>query len=438
MKNVFIHIIISLLIFSCSKEDIVNTKRFEIQSIKTFGGTKNDALLSIKNTIDGGYIVVGHTQSSDLDITTKNSESYDYWVLKFDENYTLLWSKTFGGSDDDRAKDVEELSDGSFLVTGFSRSTDGDVSLNHGNYDFWVIKLNSVGDLIWEKSFGFSGSDQSYVIEKTNDGGFILGGSLDVTASGGQGNSKTSKRHAGGDYWLIKIDKNGVKLWSHYYGGQFTDALFGVAEADNGNLILVGSSDSSDTDVSNNLGEYDIWVVCTTNTGEMLWKQNFGGNQIDEAFSITKTKDNYFLIAGNSRSSNVNVSENKGSSDVWVFKIDANGTLIWEKSFGGSSFEDAKEIITNTNGDFYLTGSSRSSDFDVANNNGNKDVWVLKLDENGTILWQKNIGGANLDASNSLAFLKDNSLIIAGESWSSDVDITENKGFSDGLIIRIK
>lgn len=427
-----------LILAACSKEDVFSTQQNKQITIATFGGSKNDALFAVKSTTDGGYVAVGYTQSSDKDITTKNNDSYDYWILRFNENHQLLWSKTFGGSDDDRARDVVVLSDNSIVVTGFSRSADGDVKSNSGNYDFWAIKLDASGTLLWEKSFGFSGADQSYVIEKTNDGGFVLGGTLDVTASGGQGNSKTSQRHAGGDYWLLKIDANGNKEWSKYYGGQFTDTLLGITETANGNLILVGSSDSADTNIDNNLGDYDFWVLSTNNTGAILWKKNFGGSQADEAFSIAKTNDNHFLIAGNSRSSDINVSTNLGSADIWVIKINEEGSFIWEKSFGGSSFDEAKKIIASNNGNFYIAGSSRSLDFDLSNNKGNKDAWLLKIDENGTLIWEKNTGGSALDSANAIAELPNGDCIAVGESWSSDKDITENKGFSDGLIIRLK
>ena len=441
MNKFFYYISICTICFSCTKQSINfggNTQSLTIDVIKTLGGTKNDAFSSIKKTTDGGYIAVGYAQSSDFDISNKNNDSYDYWVVKFDATNTIEWSKTFGGSDDDRARDILQLSDGSFLVTGFSRSTDLDVSVNSGNYDFWVVKINIDGTLVWEKSFGFSGADQSYIIKQTSDGNFLLGGSLDVTASGGQGNSKTSKRHAGGDYWLLKIDTKGKKLWSRYYGGQFTDTLLDISETENGNYILTGYSDSSDTDISNNLGEYDFWIVKVNNTGDLIWERNFGGSQIDEAFSITKTTDNHFLIAGNTRSADKDVTLNNGSSDIWVIKISSDGTLIWERNFGGTSFDNANKIISAERGGFYVVGSSRSSDIDAASNFGNKDVWILKIDATGNLQWQKNIGGNNLDEASSVIELQNGSLIVSGESWSSDNDILENKGFSDGLIVVLK
>ena len=237
---------------------------------------------------------------------------------------------------------------------------------------------------------------------------------------------------------MIKINAQGTKLWSRYYGGLFTDSLLDLAETDNGDYILVGSSDSNDTDVSNNLGSYDFWVVKIDALGDLIWDKNYGGTQIDEAFSILKTVDNHFIIAGNSRSNDINITKNNGSADIWVIKIDINGKLIWEKNYGGSSFENATKIISSSSGGFVISGSSRSADLDVSNNKGNKDVWVIKINDKGNLEWQKSIGGSELDEANSLLELKNGALMLAGESWSENSDILENKGFSDGLIIKLQ
>lgn len=438
MRVFFVAFILCTFI-SCDKKDVfltnLNTEP-KINFVKTFGGSQNDLAQAIINTNDNGYAVLGYAQSVDFDLINKIDESFDYWLLKFDAEHNLEWSKTFGGSDDDRGRDIIQTNDNGFLITGFSRSSDGDVSENNGNYDFWTLKLDALGTILWEKSFGFSGSDQAYTIKKTTDNGFLLGGSLDVSASGGQGNSKSL--HAGGDFWLIKIDENGTKLWSRYFGGLFTDSLYDIEETENGDFILVGSSDSSDTDISSNLGTYDFWVVKIDKNGDLVWEKSFGGTQADEAFSIAKTNDNHFLIAGNTRSLDVDVTENVGSSDIWIIKINEDGALIWEQTFGGSNFEVANKIIKSSQNGFYVVGSSRSLDFDVSKNEGNKDVWILKIDENGNLVWQKSIGGSDLDEATGIIETENNGIIIVGESWSSDIEIIENKGFSDVLIVNLK
>lgn len=441
--NILKSLIVVLLLFflSCSKDEVntfVNNFSLETQFVKTYGGAKNDAAQSIIKTDDDGYVVLGHTQSFDLDIKDKTNESYDYWVLKFDKNDKLVWSKTFGGTNDDRGRDIIQTLDGGFVVSGFSRSSDQDVTENFGSYDYWILKLDSKGEIIWEKTFGFLGTDQSFSIIQTSDNGYLLTGVLDVSNSGGQGNSRTSKRHAGGDYWVIKLSASGNKEWSRYYGGANTDTLYDAIETQDNSFLLVGSSDSNDVDISKNNGSYDFWVVKIDAKGDVIWEKSYGGSEIDEAFSITKTLDNNFIITGNSRSNDKQVAKNNGSSDIWIIKINTEGKLIWEKNYGGTSFDISSAIIASKEGGFFIVGNSRSSDKDLSVNNGNNDVWILKISSEGNIEWEKSIGGSEIDIANSIIELNNKEIIIVGESWSSDKDITNNKGFSDLLIIKLK
>jgi hypothetical protein len=441
LKNIALFFFYFVSLISCSKEDVLfipTNEKPTATSIKNIGGSNNESLYSVIKTADGGFITAGHTQSSDGDISTKNNTSYDYWVVKFDKDSNQIWNKTFGGTDDDRARDIIQLNDGSFIVSGFSRSTNVDVSENAGNYDFWIIKLDNSGNLVWEKSFGFSGADQAYTLFKTKDNHILVGGTLDVTASGGQGNSKSAKKHAGGDYWLLKLDTNGNKIWSRYFGGLFTDTLYDIEETAEGNFILVGSSDSNDNDISNNIGTYDFWIVIIDAEGNLRKERNFGGSEIDESFSITKTNDNHFLIAGNTRSSDNNIAINNGSSDIWIIKINSEAELIWEKNFGGSSFEEAKKIIPNANGGYLIAGSSRSADIDLSYNYGNKDAWIISIDNNGKLIWQENFGGSNLEELNAIVTLNNGTLIAVGETWSSDFNLSQNKGFSDALTLTLQ
>ncbi|MFK8061269.1 MAG: hypothetical protein AB8B78_14425, partial [Polaribacter sp.] len=226
--------IFGLLFFiNCSKENnlliIPDSKNVEIVSIKTFGGSKNEVFNAIKKTTDGGFITAGYTQSNNGDITTKTNESFDFWVAKFSSENTLKWQKNYGGSEDDRAADIIQTKDGNFAVLGYTRSADLEVSSNAGFQDFWLIKINANGTLLWEKSFGFSGADYGTTLLETQNGGFLISGVLDVTASNGQGNAKsTEKNHAGGDYWAIKTDNLRNLEWSRFFGGSFTDTPLGI------------------------------------------------------------------------------------------------------------------------------------------------------------------------------------------------------------------
>lgn len=429
-----------MLLLNCSSDDASNTSNnAQILFAKTFGGSKNDSAQSVIATTDGGYAVLGYTQSNDEDITDKQDESFDYWVLKFDANDQLQWQKTYGGSSDDRGQSIVQTSDGGYAILGYSFSNNGDVTTNAGLQDYWLVKLDANGTIIWEKSFGYQGADSGISIIETSDQGFLLSGILDVTASGGEGNSsRTANRHAGGDYWVLKLNSSGDLEWSRYFGGNFTDTPYGAIETNDNAYIIVGSSDSDDTDISNNIGTYDYWVIKLSLSGELIWERSFGGSQIDEARGVVNTNDGNFIIAGDTRSDDNNVSQNNGAADLWLIKISPEGNLIWEQTIGGSNFDVARAIKTSQNNGLLLSGSSRSSDMDVSENNGQNDAWVLKTDYTGALIWEQTVGGSNIDFAYDIAELLDGSIIAVGDTASNDGDIVENKGFTDLLILKIE
>ncbi|WP_223032555.1 hypothetical protein [Hanstruepera marina] len=437
-------VLMCLSIISCSSDDdspggTTPTPEPQLELAKVYGGTKNDRGHSIAKTSDGGYVILGYSQSADGDITDKDNESFDYWVLKFSANHELQWSKTYGGSDDDRGNAIIQTQDGGYAILGYSSSSDGDVSENAGAQDYWIAKLDTNGNLVWQKSYGYSGSDIGNTILQSNDGGYLITGVLDVTASGGEGNTRNANsRHAGGDYWAIKLNASGNREWSKYYGGSFTDTPFdAIQTADNG-YIIVGSSDSDDVDIQNNIGTYDFWVVKISETGTLVWEKSFGGTEIDEARGIVESGDGNYLIAGDTRSSDVNVSSNKGAADLWLIKITPEGNLVWEKTYGGSSFDVARSIQKSNNNSFIISGSSRSADGDVEENKGQNDAWIVLVDGSGNLMFQKTVGGSQIDFCYDATVLENNTIIAVGESNSSDGDIEENKGFSDLLIVKTK
>ena len=441
MKN-YILILGIIFFFSCTKEDIVtNPEQVIILGVldftTTMGGSKNDVYKSIANTTDGGYVILGYTQSKDGDISTKLTEDFDFWVLKFSADNTLLWSKTFGGSKDDRGEDIITTKDGGFALLGYSQSTDNDVTSNAGSKDFWVLKLTSSGTLSWQKNFGFLGSDYGTALLETNDNGYLITGVLDVTASNGQGNSRSTQRHAGGDIWAIKLNNSGGLEWSKFYGGSFTDIPLGVVKTIDNGFIIAGSSDSADGDITNNKGGYDFWILKIEANGTVVWGKNFGGSEIDEASAITQTNDGNFIVVGDTRSSDKDVSNNNGAADLWMLKISQEGILIWEKTIGGSSFDVGRSISRTQDNGFIISGSSRSLDANF-NNQGQNDALIIKVDSEGNIVWQETVGGREIDFLYDAVELNNKTIIAVGESNSEDGDIPENKGFSDGLIIQIK
>ncbi|MFL1010824.1 hypothetical protein [Flavisericum labens] len=443
-KNIFFrfYLITIFAVFSCSKSNDSETSLptgNNVNFIKTIGGSKNESAQAITKTDDGGYAILGHTQSMDGDITNKLNESFDYWLIKFDKNNNTVWQKTYGGTDNDRGKDINQTNDGGFALIGFSQSNDGDITENNGAGDFWVIKTGAAGEIIWEKSYGFLGADTGTSIIQTYDNGFLLTGVLDVSASQGQGNSKsTRKMHAGGDYWAIKLNTFGEKEWSKFYGGTFTDTPYdAIQTADNG-YIIVGSSDSDDVDIKGNNGSYDFWVIKISEGGTLLWEKSFGGSEIDEAYAITQSNDGNYIIVGDTRSDDQDVSFNNGAADLWVIKISPTGDLLWEKTYGGTSFDVGRSVSKTNDDGFIISGSSRSADGNITKNNGQNDAWIVKIDTNGNLIWQKTIGGSNTDFAHDTIELDNSRIITVGESSSSDFDIKRNQGFNDVLIFEIE
>ena len=408
-----------------------------ISNITTLGGTKNESAQSVVQTTDGGYAILGYTQSMNGDVINKFNESFNYWLLKFDSLGNQQWQRNYGGSNDDRGQCIIATNDGGYAILGSSKSNDGDASSNAGYNDFWMLKLNATGNISWEKSFGYSGADSAFRLIQTMDNGYILTGVLDVTASNGEGNNRLIQRHAGGDYWVIKLNATGEMMWSRYFGGTFTDTAYDVTEANDGNIFVVGSSDSDDVDINNNKGSYDFWVIKLTIDGTLVWEKSYGGDEIDEARAITKTPDGNFIVVGDTRSNNVDVSQNNGASDIWAIKINPDGAIIWKKNYGGTGFDGVKSIHKSQDNSYIIVGNSRSADGDLNKNNGQNDAWILGINNQGELQWQTTAGGSQIDLLMEVTTLSNGTIIAVGKSNSNDLDISQNKGFDDALIIRL-
>jgi hypothetical protein len=458
-RQLFFLAFVMMLVSACSSDDTPTPEETpnttdpigflgEIDWLKTIGGTQEDTAQDITLTSDGGYAIVGFTKSINGDITDHTSEQNDYWVTRLDTDGNIMWSKTYGGSEDDRGEAIKTTTDGGFVITGYSRSGDEDVSTNNGFYDQWIVKLDASGNIQWEKSLGFSGSDQAFDIIQTTDGGYFTTGFLDVTASGGlgsvgkpAGNSGAfgNPEHGVGEFWCHKLDTNGNIIWSRYFGGTNNDRSYSALETNDNNFILAGSSESDDFDVANSNGSYDFWVVKLSNTGDLLWEQSYGGSGIEIGYDIAKTTDGNYIVVGDTRSSDGDITNFKGSSDFWAVKIsDTNGSLLWERTYGGTDFESARAVTPILSGGFAIVGSSKSNNADVTTNYGQNDFWVIKINDNGNLLWEKNFGGSNLDFANGIIETSDEKLVVVGNTQSTDLDINTNKGVKDALIIKIK
>lgn len=427
-------------------DDDNTTPNFTIAFLEVYGGSQDDTFHDVIATTDGGYAALGYSQSVDGDITDNTEQVNMYWLVKTNSAGAIQWSKTYGGSDDDRGEHLIQTADGGFLLAGSSTSSDGDISQNAGFYDHWIVKLDAAGNLQWERSYGFPGSDQLFSVIQTSDGGYFTGGFLDVSASGGDGNdgftdssSSTSTKaaeHGVGEFWGHKLDANGNLVWRRYFGGTNNDRVYQVIEAQDQGFLMVGASESNDFDVTDSRGSYDFWAVRVNPQGDLLWEQSYGGSEIDIAYAATTTPDGGYLLAGDTRSSDLDVTNALGNADVWLVKIDDQGNMQWQKTLGGTNFETTRAIIPY-NGGYALTGASRSLDGDLTSNNGQNDFWVLTTDASGNIVKQQSFGGNSQDFGYGIA-TSQNALIVTGDTQSTDGAIIASQGGLDAVILKLQ
>jgi hypothetical protein len=428
MKKLFILFLFTILQISVYAQP-------SIQWQKCLGGTLNETARSIKQTMDGGYILTGSTISNDFDISG-NHGGGDVWVVKLDNLGNIQWQKCLGGTASEFAWSIQQTTDGDFILTGYTSSNDGDVSGNHGGtHDVWVVKLDSSGNLQWQKCLGGTATDYAFSIQQTMDSGYILTG---FTASN---DGDVIGNHGGGsDVWVVKLDSLGSIQWQKCLGGTSFDEGWYIQQTANGSYILIGLTSSIDGDVISNHGSFpffDVWVVKLDNMGNLQWQKCLGGTSDEFAWSIQQTTDGGYIFIGITRSNDGDVSGNHGGGDVWVVKLDSLGNIQWQKCLGGTASEIAYSIKHTTDGGYVLTGFTQSNDGDVSGNNGSSDVWVVKLDSLGNIQWQKCLGGAADEGANYIHQTIDGGYILTGVTYSNDVDVSGNHGGGDVWLVKL-
>ncbi|WP_010182076.1 hypothetical protein [Aquimarina agarilytica] len=452
--DTFILLVVAGVLLSCSSSDDsrmagqespnkqppASGVNLELNWSKSIGGSLNDEVKAIV-LLDDDYVVLGNTESVDGDVDRVRG-TQDFWVIKLNAKGEIIWNNTYGGNDDDRGESIAKTTDGGFIISGYSRSLDDDVSNNEGSYDHWIVKLDAAGDLQWEKSFGFLGDDRAFSVKETPDGGFVTAGFLDVDNYNGP-NLKPTKGakglktlHGVGEFWIHKLDREGNKEWEKFFGGSNNDRASDIVVTNDGGFIAVGSTESDDFDINKNNGSYDYWAIKINATGELIWEKTYGGSEIDMANAIIKTADGNYIIVGNSRSSDVDVKENKGNADVWIVKINENGVLLEQFSMGGSDFDNAEAIYETRSGSFLIAGNTRSNDGDIQEAKGGNDYYLAEIDQKLQLQWTATLGGAKLDFAYDVLEDAKNNIIIIGDS-ESVTDLIDNKGKKDALVISL-
>ena len=422
------------LLFMCLLTNSTRAQAPSIEWQKCYGGTFEDYARDCQNTTDGGFVFVGTSTFANGDVTVNHGYD-DYWIIKTSSTGIIQWQVSVGGSEIDFPRSIEQTSDDGYIICGFSKSNDYDVSGHHGGSfysDFWVVKLNSTGTLIWQKSLGGTDHDSGYSVKETSDGGYIVAGEA-------RSNDGDVSGHHGflGDYWIAKLDASGNITWQKCYGGTDGDVATDILETSDGGFIIAGYAFSNDFDVVGNHGNSDFWIIKLSNVGNVQWKKCYGGIYSEEAQRIKPTPDGGYIIIGTTHSNNGDVSGKHDSFDYWVVKIDINGTLQWQKCLGGDSEDYGYGIDVTSDGGYIVTGYTLSNNGDVSGNHGDWDFWVVKLNESGSLLWQKCLGGTSYDRSFSIKQAPDGGYIIAGYSISENGDITFNHGGYDFWVVKL-
>ncbi len=333
---------------------------------KNYGGSGTDICYSISNCPDG-YILAGGTNSIDEDVT-ESFGSFDYWVIKINLDGDIEWQKSYGGTEYDMAHDVLPTNDGGFILTGESKSIDGNITGHHGGStsDFWVVKLDSIGSIVWERSLGNDDNGHGNALIQTVDGGYITVG---PEIAPGQLE----------DFRIYKLTSAGDILWGLSFGGTDTDIPYDVLELSSHNIQLCGLTFSDDGDIDGFHGGCDTWIIQLDSLGSLQWQKTLGGDNFEAGYSLVEDNNQGAVVAGISESNNGDLTENYGFEDFWILKIDTIGNLVWQRNFGGSNFDEIFSISSLLGSVFVVAGHSRSSDIDVELNMGDFDVWVAKI-----------------------------------------------------------
>ena len=302
----------------------------------TFGGSELDRGRNGEQTTDGGYIIVGYTESY-------SSGNSDVWLIKTNSNGDEEWNWTFGGSDDDYGLCIQQTTDGGYIIVGFRYFSGPEY------HDIWLIKTDSYGNMEWDKTFDITTHNYGYSIQQTSDGGYIITGYIYFPED------------QNFDIWLIKTDSIGNLLWDKKYGKTGYDSGLSVKQTSDGGYILTGYTESY------GVGNGDVWLIKTDPNGGEEWNRTFGGPYFDEGWCVQQTTDEGYILTGRTESFGA------GNQDVWLIKTNSNGDEEWNMTFGGTEFERGRFVQQTNDGGYIITGLTESYGF------GGSDVWLIKV-----------------------------------------------------------
>lgn len=406
--------------------------------VRNFGGSRDDFAYAVCQAQDSGFVVVGSTSSSDFDVTGYHGgncaafQCDDFWIFKVSKNGSLEWAKTMGGTMRDMALCVI-TSGPNFIIGGTTFSSDGDVIGNHGGSDAWLIKMDGSGNLLWQKCIGSSGYEGFYSLLELSDKSLIACGGTTSNDSLVPGN------HGSEDYWLVKMDSMGNVLWSQCYGGCCYENANKVKQTADQGFILSGTAESNDGQPQLPLDRgKDYWIVKTDSVGLFQWSRFYGGSLYERNSSCCVSDDFGFVITGRAISYDDDVlnRHDQSAGDGWTIKTDSSGSIEWQNAYGGTSWDQMNSVINTRDSGYALTGLAGSNDGDVIGNH-DWDIWFLKIAANGIIESQLCVGGPFGEEGLDILQSYDRGYAIVGYTTGLGGDVPGFYGGYDVLVTKL-
>ena len=409
-----------------NKEFAIRADSPQIIQQTAVGGSANDVPCQLKVLPDGKVVIGGESSSTNGNRTSPTYGAKDFWVVCLSSSGATAWERSFGGVGNDQLQALEVVRTNQMILAGGSSSpaSGNKTTSNYGLRDFWVILIDANGEKLWERSFGGSDDDIAYSVAETADGGFIVGGYSRSPASG----NKSAPCRGEGDFWVVKLDKNGNKLWDQSYGGAGDDGAFSLVPLPTGSVMVAGNSASEPggNKRTGNFGYYDLWLLRLDAGGDIEWEKVYGGDSDDGYYSVSlrRTPGGDLILGADSFSGATGnkSSANFGQDDFWILRLDAAGNPIWEATCGGTDNDYLTSLLLTSDGGVVAGGGSNSgiTGNKTAGCRGSTDFWLVKLDASGKSQWDKSLGGTDADAfmGLSLAQTTNGNVLCCGDSGS--------------------
>jgi len=413
---------------SISRSVVIQSAVAQVPAIvwdKTFGGSGEDILVTVLSTSDNGYLLGGYSNSQPSgNKSAVNYGGHDFYIVKTDESGNKIWDKTYGGGEDDILHAMISMPDGSILLGGESQSyypTAGKSAQGFGGRDFWFIKIDGNGNKLWDKSFGGNGDEILYGMTSTKDGALMVAG----TTSPGTGNDGNS------DFLLVKVDTGGNKLWSKAYGSSQVDLLQSIITLDNGDLLLAGASNSETggSKTAEKIGNFDFWLVKADANGNKLWDKSYGTTGRDILKSVTKMPDGNLVLGGTA------LLPNPANFDLAAIKINEDGNKLIDFPLTMPGTDEFGAIAISSDQNLLLGGRTTN-----LNDTGKSDIFLTKTDLSGKIIWKRTIGEANAGTLSSILSTPVAGIIIGANSYTgpSGEKTSPNYGNVDFWILKLR